>query len=159
MKNRENRRRQRIGAKKVIGTINSTRAKRVSACSVVEVDRVLLSECCLSFARCLCFAFYGSALTLLENAVCWWCTSRHGHSVLIPLSKHGKWCTGSKEGAVIPVPGLPFVGGTSLGANQGVLFFARQGGVLCEKFDAFVQENLCMESWDFIIEGVAYEVT
>ncbi|CAM9557458.1 unnamed protein product [Ascophyllum nodosum] len=78
-------------------------------------------------------------------------------SVLIPLSKHGKWCTGSKEGAVIPVPGLPFVGGTSLGANQGVLFFARQGGVLCEKFDAFVQENLCMESWDFIIEGVAYE--
>lgn len=39
-----------------------------------------------------------------------------------------------------------------------LLVLAREGGATAERFAKFAQENLCQESWDFILDGVQYEM-
>lgn len=43
--------------------------------------------------------------------------------------------------------------------SRGVLFFAREGGAIRDDFATFVEENLCIENWDFIMATVEYEVS
>ncbi len=39
-----------------------------------------------------------------------------------------------------------------------LLVLARKGGGTAERFAKFAHENLCQESWDFILDGVQYEM-
>lgn len=41
---------------------------------------------------------------------------------------------------------------------EGVLALARAGGEMGKRFEAFCRTNLCMESWDFIVDVLRYEV-
>lgn len=41
---------------------------------------------------------------------------------------------------------------------DGVLTLATAGGEIAEEFERFCRENLCMESWDFIVDVVRYQV-
>lgn len=40
----------------------------------------------------------------------------------------------------------------------GVYKIAKMGGDVAQRFQRFVQENLCMESWEFIVDAVNYEM-
>ncbi|CAM9364184.1 unnamed protein product [Hapterophycus canaliculatus] len=57
--------------------------------------------------------------------------------------------------AVVPVENDPGVGGTS-GTDE-LLAFARKGGAMSDRFAQYARENLCMESWGFIVDAVRYE--
>lgn len=71
---------------------------------------------------------------------------------MTPLWAHYK-CHGWTRQPVVPVQEDPDT------ANlPGVHELAKQGGDLSQRFGRFVQENLCMESWDFILDAVQYEM-
>ena len=42
--------------------------------------------------------------------------------------------------------------------HEGVLDYAEEGGEVAEVFGDFCRQSLCMESWDFIMDAVAYKV-
>lgn len=72
----------------------------------------------------------------------------------MPLTTLSKVC-GSKSQSVYPVgDNSP---GDSTDELDGVLEFARKGEATAERFGEFCRVNLCMESWDFIVEVVHYE--
>lgn len=57
---------------------------------------------------------------------------------------------------VVPVEGL-----TTRSAdinNEGVLDYAEEGGEVADLFGDFCRRSLCGESWDFILDTVAYKV-
>lgn len=41
---------------------------------------------------------------------------------------------------------------------DGVLALASKGGDVCRRFEHFCRENLCMESWYFVVDAVLYEM-
>ena len=55
---------------------------------------------------------------------------------------------------------VPIEGPTSPSVrdNEGVLDYAREGGEVAELFGDFCRQSLCMESWDFIMDSMAYKV-
>ncbi|CAM9794056.1 unnamed protein product [Pylaiella littoralis] len=74
------------------------------------------------------------------------------HSLLTPLVTHFK-NNGWTKKVLVPVE-------EDLGIDDlpGVHELAKQGGEMAQRFGRFVQENLCMESWDFIVDAVQYEM-
>ncbi|CAN0314603.1 unnamed protein product [Ectocarpus sp. 6 AP-2014] len=75
------------------------------------------------------------------------------HGLIVPLLAHYKeygWVNPS----VLPVEDEP----SSNDDVDGVHALAVKGGDMAERFGRFVQENLCMESWDFIVDAVKYEM-
>lgn len=44
------------------------------------------------------------------------------------------------------------------GDIEGVVDYANEGGEVAEIFGDFCRKSLCMESWDFIVDAVAYKV-
>ena len=42
--------------------------------------------------------------------------------------------------------------------QEGVYELAQKGGEIAEVFGEFCRDSLCMESWDFIIDCMAYKV-
>lgn len=59
---------------------------------------------------------------------------------------------GWRKQAVIPV-----ADDSDVADMDGVHALATKGGEMAQRFGRFVQENLCMESWDFIVDAVQYE--
>lgn len=81
-------------------------------------------------------------------------TSDRCGSVLVPVYDYYGWFhTGRAYVVPIEVP-------TSLSvcANEGVLDYAREGGEIAELFGEFCRQTLCMESWEFLVDSVAYKV-
>lgn len=43
------------------------------------------------------------------------------------------------------------------GDVEGSLCIAKNGGQMSDRFGKFCQKNLCMESWDFVLDAINYE--
>lgn len=75
-------------------------------------------------------------------------------SVFVPVSKyhgrHGKGKTG-----VVPLE-VPIR--RTFDNQRNVYYYAQEGGEVAELFGEFCRKNLCMESWDFVLDSVAYKV-
>lgn len=56
---------------------------------------------------------------------------------------------------VLPVEGITSQRG---GDNEGVYDYAQEGGAVAELFGDFCRQSLCMESWDFVLDSIAYKV-
>lgn len=41
---------------------------------------------------------------------------------------------------------------------EGSLCLIKKGGKTANRFGKFCQKNLCMESWDFVLDAVNYEM-
>eukprot|EP00904_Undaria_pinnatifida_P000027 jgi/Undpi1/10024/HiC_scaffold_28.g12478.m1 len=74
-------------------------------------------------------------------------------SALVPVCRH-YGCIGGGKTFVLPVQGHYCRSDCD---KQGVCDFAHEGGELAKMFGDFCRKNLCMESWDFIMDSVAYE--
>lgn len=72
------------------------------------------------------------------------------HSFVTPLAAHFKQHGWTKQ-AVIPLE-------EDVNDFPGLHEIAKTGGEMAQRFGRFVQENLCMESWDFILDAVQYEM-
>lgn len=81
-------------------------------------------------------------------------TSLYACSALVPVCRH-YGCIGGGKTFVLPVQGHYCRSDCD---KQGVCDFAHEGGELAKMFGDFCRKNLCMESWDFIMDSVAYEV-
>lgn len=75
-------------------------------------------------------------------------------SVLVPVYDYYGW-SNTGRAYVVPIEGPT---SPSVRSNEGVLDFAREGGEIAELFGDFCRQNLCMESWDFLVDSVAYKV-
>lgn len=77
-------------------------------------------------------------------------------STLVPVATHHRWCW---PGGVRVVPHHPQDSVTALTEAYETLSYIREAdttaGVL---FRTFCRQNMCMESWNFAVEAVAYEV-
>lgn len=81
------------------------------------------------------------------------CISSSCRRLIVPLLAHYK-----EYGWVKPSV-LPVEDETSSNEDvDGVHALAVKGGDMADRFGRFVQENLCMESWDFILDAVKYEM-
>lgn len=81
-------------------------------------------------------------------------TSDRCGSVLVPVyDYHGWFRTG--KGHVVPIEGPTCPSALD---KRGVLDYAKEGGEVAEMFGEFCKQNLCMESWDFIMVSIAYKV-
>ena len=56
---------------------------------------------------------------------------------------------------MVPLEGLISPPG---GEIEGAVDYAQEGGEVAEIFGDFCRKSLCMESWDFIVDAVAYKV-
>lgn len=93
----------------------------------------------------------GLVLPPSSQAVCaTWSNDR----LLVPLVSYSK-CQGYRvdKALVIPVEDS-----TPAYEMDGVLAMASKGGDMCNRFESFCRENLCMESWYFIVDVVLYEM-
>lgn len=75
-------------------------------------------------------------------------------SLLLPVAVNEKWC-GAANSAV--APGGGYLEG-SLTEASGVLGIARGGGGIAKRFGNFCKSALCLESWEFILDVVDYQV-
>eukprot|EP00904_Undaria_pinnatifida_P000029 jgi/Undpi1/10026/HiC_scaffold_28.g12480.m1 len=55
---------------------------------------------------------------------------------------------------VLPVEGQVYL---PIHGKDGVSDFAQKGGEVAEVFGEFCRDSLCMESWDFIMDCMAYK--
>ena len=57
--------------------------------------------------------------------------------------------------SVLPVEGQVYL---PIHGKYGVSDFAQKGGEVAEVFGEFCRDSLCIESWDFIMDCMAYKV-
>ncbi|CAN0051108.1 unnamed protein product, partial [Ectocarpus fasciculatus] len=69
---------------------------------------------------------------------------------------HRGGCRAFFRGAVAPVEDSTY--SEKMPGVEGMLALVREGGDMRERFERFCRTNLCMESWDFIIDAAHYEV-
>eukprot|EP00904_Undaria_pinnatifida_P000034 jgi/Undpi1/10030/HiC_scaffold_28.g12484.m1 len=74
-------------------------------------------------------------------------------SVLVPVGEYHGVC-GAKKMCVVPIESSTT---RSVDDHEGVLDYAEEGGEVAEVFGDFCRQSLCMESWDFIMDVVAYK--
>lgn len=72
---------------------------------------------------------------------------------MVRVHRHNHWSWFAH--AVSPVERGPAVGVPP--GTEDLLTLARGGGALGERFAQFTRENLCMESWDFIVDAIRYQ--
>lgn len=77
--------------------------------------------------------------------------------VIIPLGAYEKWF-GESKAAILPVEEGDDIPMEPISDTDGVLEIASKGGISSDRFGEFCRKNLCMESWDFIVEAVQYQV-
>lgn len=75
-------------------------------------------------------------------------------SALVPVSRYYGW-HGARNVSVVPLEGQT---SQILDGKEGVYDYAQEGGEVAEVFGEFCRNSLCMESWDFIMDSVAYKV-
>ncbi|CAM9499242.1 unnamed protein product [Ectocarpus sp. 8 AP-2014] len=79
----------------------------------------------------------------------------HYSSLLLPMARaHRGGVQEWFRATVVPVEEVFTVQASD---ECGVLRLASGGGELAEQFGIFCRENLCMESWDFLVDVVRYE--
>ncbi|CAM9677161.1 unnamed protein product [Ectocarpus fasciculatus] len=77
--------------------------------------------------------------------------------LLIPtLRVHGGGCSGLFRGAVVPVEDGGFL--EEMPGVEGVLELVRNGGDMGDRFEHYCKTNLCLESWDFLVDAALYEM-
>ena len=74
--------------------------------------------------------------------------------MLVPVSRYYGW-HGAGNGDVVPLDGQA---SQSIDFNEGVYDYAQAGGEVAEIFGEFCRQSLCMESWEFILDSVAFKV-
>ena len=81
-------------------------------------------------------------------------TSDRCGSVMVPVNDYHGWFRADRR-HVVPIedPKSP-----SVRDKKGVLDYAKEGGEVSDMFGDFCRQNLCMESWEFIMDSVAYKV-
>ncbi|CAM9577281.1 unnamed protein product [Scytosiphon promiscuus] len=82
------------------------------------------------------------------NGIYW---GRFVPMVRVHRKNHWSWFAS----AVCPIENDAEIGATP--GTDDVLTLARKGGAMSHRFAQFVRENLCMESWDFVVDAVRYE--
>lgn len=78
-------------------------------------------------------------------------------SLVLPTATCQRWIGCASKYDVVPVEATSSERDT-ISATAGVVDFAREGGTTAELFEKFCQSSLCMESWDFIVDAVHYEM-
>lgn len=75
-------------------------------------------------------------------------------SVLVPVATHDSRCGCSRTRVLTTQREV-----SKQDPNHaGVLEYAREDGAVASLFKAFCKDNLCMDSWEFIVDAAAYEV-
>ncbi|CAM9830632.1 unnamed protein product, partial [Ectocarpus sp. 12 AP-2014] len=77
--------------------------------------------------------------------------------LLIPaLRAHRGGCRGFFRGAVVPVEDGAYL--EEMSGVEGVLALVREGGDMSKRFEHYCKTNLCLESWDFLVDAAFYEM-
>eukprot|EP00903_Cladosiphon_okamuranus_P020541 g18854.t1 len=80
-------------------------------------------------------------------------------SLVLPIARYEGWIGLTKRSKVVHIKEAD---GTSnqllFSGTDGVLDFAVDGGVPAELFGVFCEQNMCSESWDFVLMSVHYEM-
>lgn len=101
-----------------------------------------------------------SRFTLFSNTVARYVFSRTPllkHRLFIPMARaHRGGIRGCFQASVIPVDDI--ADAEAVTGVEGVLALARAGGEMGKRFEDVCRTNRCMESWDFVVDVLRYEM-